>query len=297
MGEGDDDAGDGSGDVQCALVEYASGKVQTRKWTLELGHPYEVGRKDSGADIEVDHPSLSRRQCTIAVTRDEMGEMTLVLLDPGSTNGTYVDKTRLLKGVGLKKKLSDFQHMSFGECRNGYRILVRGDASPPAAAGTADTAVVEPPAEAVPGSSKRGGALSEAQKAQLARLSRLADFDKKERQKEAAGQGPRTESSGAGGSAAPAAGGTRRERREGKPQNAEADGDRSRSRDAKLPHGEEQRAREGGGRAPSRGAPGDGQRSSLPKAWRTQKGIGGSLPKDGAASGKGANIDWPEDWK
>lgn len=251
MGEVDEDAGDGADDVQCALVEYTLGKVQTQKWTLQIGQPYEVGRKDSGADVEVDHPSLSRRQCSIAVTRDETGEMVVVILDPGSTNGTFVDKARLKKGVGLTKKLSEFRHISFGECKNGYKILVREAPAQPAAAAaaaaTAGTAPREPPA----GTNKRGGPLTAAQKAQIARLSRLAALDAQgagpeEGEREAPGRRAKTESSGAGGSAAPAAGraggnaapaagGSRRERREAQRQNAETDGDRSRSRDARLP--------------------------------------------------------------
>lgn len=49
-------------DVRCALVEFDGGSP-ARKWTLELGRTYEVGRAGGGADIEVDHQSISRRRC------------------------------------------------------------------------------------------------------------------------------------------------------------------------------------------------------------------------------------------
>lgn len=124
--------GDGDGDeesVQCALVEFAKG-VKARKWELALGSSYTVGRPGGGADIEIDHASLSRRHCSLAVTREEGaagGALMLVALDPGSTNGTFVDKCRLEKGVGFKRRISELKHVSFGECPNGYRVLVRND--------------------------------------------------------------------------------------------------------------------------------------------------------------------------
>mmetsp|Transcript_29663 Transcript_29663/g.81649 ORF Transcript_29663/g.81649 Transcript_29663/m.81649 type:complete len:250 (-) Transcript_29663:12-761(-) len=108
----------------CALVEYVRG-IMARKWTLISGQTYMVGRKDSGADIQVDHASISRHHCSMAITRTDAG-LVLVALDPGSTNGTFVNKRRLEKGVGLTLKLAELRHLVFGECQNGYRILVRG---------------------------------------------------------------------------------------------------------------------------------------------------------------------------
>mmetsp|Transcript_45483 Transcript_45483/g.97464 ORF Transcript_45483/g.97464 Transcript_45483/m.97464 type:complete len:233 (-) Transcript_45483:135-833(-) len=110
-------------EVQCALVEHVRG-IRSRKWTMHLGNVYKVGREGSAADIEVDHPSMSRRQCSLAVTRSEAGDLVLVAMDQGSTNGTFINKSRLEKGVGLTKPLAEVKHLVFGECPNGYKIMV-----------------------------------------------------------------------------------------------------------------------------------------------------------------------------
>lgn len=131
-GSGSEAEGDADGGkVQCALVEHVRG-IRSRKWTMELGEVYHVGRNGTGAQIEIDHPSMSRRQCSLAITRDPAGSgLVLVALDNGSTNGTFVNKDRLKHGVGLTKALSEIKYLAFGECQNGYRIMVsQGPAAP-----------------------------------------------------------------------------------------------------------------------------------------------------------------------
>mmetsp|Transcript_10559 Transcript_10559/g.24025 ORF Transcript_10559/g.24025 Transcript_10559/m.24025 type:complete len:250 (+) Transcript_10559:57-806(+) len=125
--EGDDDKNADEEGTQYALVEFRKG-VPSRKWTMVLGQTYEVGRAGSGADMEVDNSSLSRRHCSMALTRVD-DDIVLVALDKGSTNGTFVNKQRLEKGVGLTKPLKEIRHLVFGECENGYRIVREGDPS------------------------------------------------------------------------------------------------------------------------------------------------------------------------
>mmetsp|Transcript_48491 Transcript_48491/g.113634 ORF Transcript_48491/g.113634 Transcript_48491/m.113634 type:complete len:236 (+) Transcript_48491:22-729(+) len=110
-------------DVQCALVEYVRG-IKARKWTLQLGQTYDVGRAGGCVDVEVDHPSLSRKHCTLAITQVD-SELILVALDHGSTNGTFINKSRLEKGEGVKMPVADVKHIVFGECPNGYKFLVK----------------------------------------------------------------------------------------------------------------------------------------------------------------------------
>eukprot|EP00931_Biecheleriopsis_adriatica_P005825 TRINITY_DN10730_c0_g1_i2.p1 TRINITY_DN10730_c0_g1~~TRINITY_DN10730_c0_g1_i2.p1 ORF type:complete len:273 (+),score=70.58 TRINITY_DN10730_c0_g1_i2:82-900(+) len=104
--------------IQCALVEYVRG-IRARKWTVQLGQTYTVGRAGGCVDIEVDHASLSRKHCSLAVTE--------VAMDHGSTNGTFVNKKRLEKGEGLKMKLAEVKHMVFGECENGYKFVMKSE--------------------------------------------------------------------------------------------------------------------------------------------------------------------------
>ncbi|CAE7949342.1 Aste57867_24363, partial [Symbiodinium sp. KB8] len=110
-------------DVKCALVEYVRG-IKARKWTLQLGQTYDVGRAGGCVDVEIDHPSLSRKHCTIAITEVD-SELILVALDHGSTNGTFINKSRLEKGEGVKMPVVDVKHIVFGECQNGYKFLVK----------------------------------------------------------------------------------------------------------------------------------------------------------------------------
>eukprot|EP00928_Gymnodinium_smaydae_P008731 TRINITY_DN131_c0_g2_i1.p1 TRINITY_DN131_c0_g2~~TRINITY_DN131_c0_g2_i1.p1 ORF type:complete len:306 (+),score=88.78 TRINITY_DN131_c0_g2_i1:28-918(+) len=271
----------GDADVEIALVEFCLGNVVSRKWTMELGRVYKVGRKDGGADMEIDHPTLSRRHCSLAVTRDADGDLVLVAVDPGSTNGTYVDKVKLERNVGLTKKLRELKHLAFGECQNGYRVLIRGDTS--AGSKRAPGAgVVE---------NKRGGPLSEAQKAQIDRLRRLAasgdDPDDDARGRSGSGRGVKRPSGVAaspaavaaaaattgGGSSAGAAGGSRRERR------AAAAAERAAS---------------GGGSAG--GAEAAAAAKKRKGAWREGA---ARVASDGGkpAAPEAAGIEWPEDWR
>mmetsp|Transcript_61990 Transcript_61990/g.100262 ORF Transcript_61990/g.100262 Transcript_61990/m.100262 type:complete len:186 (+) Transcript_61990:29-586(+) len=52
--------------------------------------------------------------------------LTLVALDHGSTNGTFVNKKRLEKLVGLTMPVAEVSYMAFGDCENGYRFLLPG---------------------------------------------------------------------------------------------------------------------------------------------------------------------------
>mmetsp|Transcript_53357 Transcript_53357/g.116472 ORF Transcript_53357/g.116472 Transcript_53357/m.116472 type:complete len:251 (+) Transcript_53357:62-814(+) len=113
----------GDDEVQCALVEYVRG-IRARKWSFQLGQSYIVGRSGGCVDIEIEHNSLSRKHCSLAITQVD-DDLILVALDHGSTNGTCINKSRLEKGVGLKMKVADVKHMVFGECENGYKFLVK----------------------------------------------------------------------------------------------------------------------------------------------------------------------------
>ncbi|CAK9073217.1 Hypothetical protein (Fragment) [Durusdinium trenchii] len=119
--------GDGD-ELSCALVEYVRG-IRARKWSFQLGQSYIVGRAGGCVDIEIDHNSLSRKHCSLAITEVE-DELILVALDHGSTNGTFINKSRLDKGVGLKMKVADVKHLVFGECENGYKFLVKEPEQP-----------------------------------------------------------------------------------------------------------------------------------------------------------------------
>eukprot|EP00929_Paragymnodinium_shiwhaense_P054145 TRINITY_DN27138_c0_g1_i1.p1 TRINITY_DN27138_c0_g1~~TRINITY_DN27138_c0_g1_i1.p1 ORF type:complete len:263 (-),score=82.03 TRINITY_DN27138_c0_g1_i1:97-885(-) len=138
MGSGDNDDSKGEEPV-AALVEVRNG-LKTRKWSLQLGQKYMVGKAGGSglADIDVDHPSISRRHCELAVTRlpseaDEgEGDLIFVAMDGGSTNGTFINKKRMEKGVGIKMRLAEVKYLMFGECENGYQILVRSDEKAPA---------------------------------------------------------------------------------------------------------------------------------------------------------------------
>eukprot|EP00746_Dinoflagellata_sp_MGD_P006892 gnl/MRDRNA2_/MRDRNA2_113590_c0_seq1.p1 gnl/MRDRNA2_/MRDRNA2_113590_c0~~gnl/MRDRNA2_/MRDRNA2_113590_c0_seq1.p1 ORF type:complete len:250 (-),score=83.25 gnl/MRDRNA2_/MRDRNA2_113590_c0_seq1:85-834(-) len=131
MGEnGDDDP------LVIALFEYDKG-VKQKKWTLELGTPYVVGRKDSEADVEIDHPTLSRSHCTIMVVCEE-SNIIVNVIDAGSTNGTFVNGKKVGKDAPLILDLKELKHLMFGECQNGYRILARGSIDPSLAAAEAE---------------------------------------------------------------------------------------------------------------------------------------------------------------
>jgi hypothetical protein len=298
--------GESSDDVQCALVEYVLGNVQTRKWTLALGQTYNVGRKDSGADIEIDHESLSRRHCSLALTRVE-SDLVLVVLDKGSTNGTFVDKSRLEKGVGLTKQLADFRFMSFGHCENGYRILTKGSVT-----NAKGAACVQ---------NKRGGPLSAEQKAQIERLKRMHEADEGGSTKKGMDQKAAESVEKGGSTKAPS---NRRERREAARQRS-----RSRSQEGKPPKKnyfddqeewkekaakakqmkedakrrdqyresrmeDAQRRRESGGSSRRKPDVKDKSKSSWradPEAYGKRKGV----LKDNAA--EAAEIEWPEEWK
>eukprot|EP00930_Biecheleria_cincta_P057201 TRINITY_DN43176_c0_g1_i1.p1 TRINITY_DN43176_c0_g1~~TRINITY_DN43176_c0_g1_i1.p1 ORF type:complete len:247 (-),score=58.72 TRINITY_DN43176_c0_g1_i1:6-746(-) len=122
----EEDAAESTGPkIDCALVEYVRG-IRARKWSFQFGQTYIVGRTGGCVDIEVDHASLSRKHCSLAVTLVD-SELVFVAMDHGSTNGTFVNKQRLEKGVGLKKNLSEIKYLVFGECENGYKFLVKGE--------------------------------------------------------------------------------------------------------------------------------------------------------------------------
>lgn len=50
-----------------------------------------IGRMHAGADIQIDDPEVSRVHCALAVRREA-----ILLQDLGSTNGTYVNGSRVL---------------------------------------------------------------------------------------------------------------------------------------------------------------------------------------------------------
>eukprot|EP00441_Pelagodinium_beii_P019763 CAMPEP_0197655004 /NCGR_PEP_ID=MMETSP1338-20131121/39190_1 /TAXON_ID=43686 ORGANISM="Pelagodinium beii, Strain RCC1491" /NCGR_SAMPLE_ID=MMETSP1338 /ASSEMBLY_ACC=CAM_ASM_000754 /LENGTH=253 /DNA_ID=CAMNT_0043230563 /DNA_START=19 /DNA_END=777 /DNA_ORIENTATION=+ len=123
MGQDEEEEGPG---IDIALVEYVRG-MRSRKWTIQLGQTYDVGKQGGCVDIEVDHASLSRKHFSLAVTLVE-DEPILVAMDH-STHGTFINKSRMEKGNGVKMKVADVRYLVFGECPNGYKFLVKGDAS------------------------------------------------------------------------------------------------------------------------------------------------------------------------
>ncbi|CAJ1426628.1 unnamed protein product, partial [Effrenium voratum] len=123
--------------------------IRARKWSFQLGQTYIVGRSGGCVDIEIDHASLSRKHCSLAITRVD-SELVLVAMDHGSTNGTFINKSRLEQGVGLKMKVAEIKHLIFGECEHGYKFLVR----------ETEEAPLEPKAKALKGSSGSGGGAS-----------------------------------------------------------------------------------------------------------------------------------------
>jgi len=288
-----EDSGDEE-EEQVALVEYVPALGQARKWTLELGQTYTVGRKESGADIEINHPTMSRRQCSLAVTKTD-SELVLVMVDPGSTNGTFVDKRRLEKGVGLKRKLTEFRFMSFGECENGYKFLVCKGAG----ASRRDTKRAAADADSC--QNKRSGPLNAHQKAQIERLKKLAAADRaaaSRGESEEAGGELHTESAGGGNrrerrraAAAARASGSGRNSRSRSPAHGQDD-EWKRKADAALKMGEaRKRAREGGDGARQPGSRRDRSSSS----WRSKDIT--ELTKGRTPAAESASIEWPEDWR
>lgn len=60
----------------------------------ELSRPLvTIGRIGGGADIEIDDPEVSRLHCAVEVKRDA-----ILLRDLSSTNGTYLDGSRVFAG-------------------------------------------------------------------------------------------------------------------------------------------------------------------------------------------------------
>jgi len=277
MAEADGD--EAEPEVQCALVEYVLGNVQTRKWTLVLGQTYSVGKKGSGSDIEIDHDSISRRHCSLALTAvDE--DLVLVMMDRGSTNGTFVDKVRLEKGVGLTKKLAELRFIVFGLCENGYRVIARGQE-------TNDKGAAASAPKVPKIANKRGGPLDADQKAQIERLKRLG---------------------GGGGDDAPPARRRSRSREAKKPRDAQdewkekAEKAKAMSARAKRREKEREERMSTGQSAPrpsSRDEPGSKDKSktawrSDPEAYAAKKASSRPAPESG---GDTADIEWPEDWK
>ena len=63
-----------------------------RGWNSILSKPLTtIGRLHAGADIQIDDPEVSRIHCALAVRRE-----VILLQDLGSTNGTYVNGSRVL---------------------------------------------------------------------------------------------------------------------------------------------------------------------------------------------------------
>ncbi|CAE7191221.1 unnamed protein product [Symbiodinium necroappetens] len=83
-------------DVKCALVEYVRG-IKARKWTLQLGQTYDVGRAGmNGASLPLS-PEVTTDFCRAQAITQVDSELILVALDHGSTNGTFINKSRLEK--------------------------------------------------------------------------------------------------------------------------------------------------------------------------------------------------------
>jgi len=313
--------------VECAMVEYVLGNVQTRKWTLTLGQTYKVGRKDSGADIEIDHESISRRHCSLALTQVE-SDLMLVVMDQGSSNGTFVDKIKLEKGVGLTKKVKELRFMSFGHCENGYRLIVRGEVTNAKGAafsakkvGSGRGVVAESLSKAM-AVNKRGGPLSTEQTTQIERLKRLEGGDSEDAPASSGNRRERKEKVPQERAVPEAnASGNRRERREAAKREAEGGRARSRSPAGKSKHDDQEEWKQKAAKAKQMQE--DAKQRRLQASDRdTQRASAGSSRRDksswlanieeysarkteeakkkGTASkdpGAGAaDIEWPEDW-
>ena len=61
-----------------------------------------IGRVGGKADIQIDDPEVSRLHCAVEVRGD-----TILLSDLGSTNGTFVDNSRVL--AARLNKMSQFR--------------------------------------------------------------------------------------------------------------------------------------------------------------------------------------------
>lgn len=81
----------------------ASEAHQGTKW--DLTGPVRVGRVQ-GAEVEIDHPSISRRHAEIAPS-----EQSWVVRDTGSTNGTYLNGLRIGR---VDQQLRDGDYLTFG---------------------------------------------------------------------------------------------------------------------------------------------------------------------------------------
>eukprot|EP00933_Yihiella_yeosuensis_P070903 TRINITY_DN7906_c0_g1_i1.p1 TRINITY_DN7906_c0_g1~~TRINITY_DN7906_c0_g1_i1.p1 ORF type:complete len:286 (-),score=53.26 TRINITY_DN7906_c0_g1_i1:37-789(-) len=112
-------------DINLALVEYVRG-IKSRKWSLQLGQTYVVGKAGGCVDIEIDHASISRKHFSLAVAKDESDELLLVGMDH-SSHGTFLNKKPLVKDEGLKVRVADVRFLVFGKCENGYKFFLRGD--------------------------------------------------------------------------------------------------------------------------------------------------------------------------
>jgi pSer/pThr/pTyr-binding forkhead associated (FHA) protein len=98
------------------LVSYEGSELGSF-WPLYQGKNV-VGRKGAmeGLDIEVDHPTTSSRHAIIhAAARPGA----VKIEDPGSTNGTYLNEERLVKGAS--QVVRDGDSVRFG----GYTVTVK----------------------------------------------------------------------------------------------------------------------------------------------------------------------------
>lgn len=257
--------------IDVALVEYVRG-IRARKWSFQFGQTYAVGKTGGCVDIEVDHASLSRKHCSLAVTLVD-DELVFVAMDHGSTNGTFVNKQRLEKGVGLKKNLSEIKYLVFGECENGYKFLVKGEEA---------------------GSQKGIAATSEASEAAAAAAAPSA----KDRQvdawaraetttSQAGKKRPAPESQGPNCKAPESQGRNRKERRAAAKDAPGASTSGSAAPESK-PAAPESKPRKDKSKSGWR------SQDALAMAERVASKMGTELPKDAGADLK---IEWPEDWK
>lgn len=110
----------------CALVEIRQG-AELRSWPLIAGRTYTVGRNSCGADIEVDHATLSRKHCSFLLEGVPSHKLFVTVTDLGSTNGTFLNGKRLDKGDISTSSYNPDHIIGFGECKDAFKVVVRDE--------------------------------------------------------------------------------------------------------------------------------------------------------------------------
>eukprot|EP01017_Pseudomicrothorax_dubius_P041810 TRINITY_DN6742_c0_g1_i2.p1 TRINITY_DN6742_c0_g1~~TRINITY_DN6742_c0_g1_i2.p1 ORF type:complete len:201 (+),score=55.54 TRINITY_DN6742_c0_g1_i2:90-692(+) len=105
-----------SGSMREILLELSSSDGSTKKWELECGKEYSIGRLKSAADIVIEHISISRKHAKVTVSK----KGSLSIEDLNSANGTYVDGKKI--GVNQIVILRPGAQIILGECNDSITI-------------------------------------------------------------------------------------------------------------------------------------------------------------------------------